>query len=139
MSDRTKNVAFAVVALVALSIIGVGLAQGDTSQPSDAERVDALAARIKCPFCSGESLKESQSTVAAEYRTLIEERVKAGVTDDGIIAEFVANFGDSYILDTSTTVWSFGLWIVPILGLLVGGGVVAWLYRSSRSRSGVAP
>lgn len=139
MSDRGKNLVFGVVALVAVTVIGVGLAQGDTSQPTDAERVDALAARIKCPFCNGESLKESQSSIAAEYRTLIKERVEAGATDDEIIAEFVANFGDSYILDTSTTVWSRGLWIVPMLGLLVGGGVVAWLYRSSRSRSDVTP
>ncbi|GMQ94137.1 MAG: hypothetical protein BMS9Abin12_1621 [Acidimicrobiia bacterium] len=139
MSDRAKNVVFVVIALVALSVIGVGLAGGDTSQPTDAERVDSLAARIKCPFCNGESLKESQSSIAAEYRALIAQRVETGATDDEIIGEFVANFGESYILDTSTTGWSVGLWIVPMLGFIVGGGVVFWLYRSSRSRSGVTP
>ncbi|MFV1969741.1 MAG: cytochrome c-type biogenesis protein CcmH [Acidimicrobiia bacterium] len=137
MSDRMKNVAFAVVALVAISVIGVGLGQTDTSPPTDAERVDALAARIKCPFCNGESLYDSQASIAVEYRTLIRERVEAGATDDEIIAEFVANFGDSYILDTSTTGWSFGLWMVPMLGFIVGGAVLVWLSMSSRSRSRV--
>ena len=132
-----KNVAFAVIAIVAISVIGVGLGRGDTTPPTDAERVDALAARIKCPFCNGESLYDSQSTIANEYRTLIRERVEAGATDDEIIAEFVANFGDSYILDTSTTGWSLGLWIVPVLGFIVGGVVIAWLSVSSRSRSRV--
>ncbi|GMR02628.1 MAG: hypothetical protein BMS9Abin20_0970 [Acidimicrobiia bacterium] len=137
MSDRAKNVTFIAVALIALSVIVVGLNQGNTSQRTDEDRVDALAATIKCPFCNGESLKESQSSIAAEYRALIKQRVEAGVTDDEIIAEFAANFGDSYILDTSTTKWSAALWIVPLLAIIVGGGVLAWLWRSSRSRSRV--
>ncbi len=137
MSDRTKNFTFVAVALIALSVIVVGLNQGNTSQRTDEDRVDALAATIKCPFCNGESLKDSQSSIASEYRALIKQRVEAGATDDEIIAEFAANFGDSFILDTSTTKWSTALWIVPLLAITVGGGVLAWLWRSSRSRSRV--
>jgi len=91
----------------------------------------------KCPFCNGESLKESQSSVAAEYRALIAERIAAGLTDEEIIDEFAARFGDSYILDTSTTGWSIALWIVPILAISLGASVVTWMYRSARRRSEV--
>ncbi len=134
MSDKLKNAIFAGLAVFAFGVIVVGLVQSDTSAPTEAERVDALASAIKCPFCNGESLKESQSTVAAEYRVLIAQRVAEGATDDEVIAEFAANFGDSYILDTSTSSWSIVLWIVPVLAVTLGVSVVLWMYTSARRR-----
>jgi len=135
MTDRTKNMIFGAIGAVALLVIVAGLASGDSTPPTEAERVDTLASAIKCPFCNGESLKESQSSVAAEYRALIAQRVADGATDEEVIDEFAAKFGDSYILDTSTTSWSIALWIVPILAISLGAGVVTWMYRSARRRS----
>ena len=139
MSDRAKNLIFGAIGALALMVIVVGLTQGGTTAPTDAERVDALASSIKCPFCNGESLSESQSSVAAEYRVIIAQRVADGATDDEVIDEFVANFGDSYILDTSTSRWSLVLWIVPILAIVAGATVVAWMYRSGKQRTKISP
>ena len=82
MSERTTNMVVLGAALVALVVIVVGLASGDTAEPTAEDRVAALSEAIKCPFCSGESLAESPSGVAAEYRALIAERVAAGYTDE---------------------------------------------------------
>jgi len=138
MTDRVKNVAYGAIAVVALVVIVAGLTSGDDAPPTDAERVDTIASAIKCPFCNGESLKESQSSVAAEYRAIIADRVASGMTDEEIIDEFAAQFGDSYILDTSTTGWSIALWIVPILAISVGAGVVTWMYKAGRRRAKVS-
>jgi cytochrome c-type biogenesis protein CcmH len=139
MSDTAKNLVFGAVGALALIVIVVGLAQGGSTIPTDAERVDALASAIKCPFCNGESLAESQSSVAAEYRVIIQQRVDDGATDDEVIDEFAANFGDSYILDTSTSSWSIVLWLVPMLAIAAGVAVVAWMYRSGKRRTNVNP
>jgi cytochrome c-type biogenesis protein CcmH len=138
MSDRVKNLIFGGVAVLALVVIVAGLTQGSSSEPTDAERVDSLASSIRCPFCNGESLSESQSTVAAEYRVIIAQRVADGATDDEVIEEFAANFGDSYILDTSTSRWSVALWIVPVLAIVAGAAAVAWMYRSGKQRTKVS-
>jgi len=137
MSDKVKNMIFGAIGALALIVIVVGLAEGGAPVPTDAERVNALASSIKCPFCNGESLSESQSSVAAEYRVIIAQRVADGATDDEVIDEFAANFGDSYILDTSTSSWSLALWIVPILAIVGGVVVVAWMYSSGRQRGKV--
>jgi cytochrome c-type biogenesis protein CcmH len=138
MSDKTKNIIFAVVAVVALAVIVIGLGRGDASPPTDEERVEALASSIKCPFCNGESLAESQASVGGEYRVIIAQRVADGATDDEVIAEFAANFGDSYILDNSTNRWGPVLWIVPILAIAGGAAVVTWMYRSGKQRTKVS-
>jgi cytochrome c-type biogenesis protein CcmH/NrfF len=62
---------------------------------------------------------------------LIAEQVKEGMTDEEIIDEFAANFGDSFILDTSTSPWSIALWVVPLTALLLGVGAVLMMKREA--------
>jgi len=130
MSERTKTIAAVVVSLVAVSVIAAGLLASPVAAPTAQDRVASLSAAIKCPFCNGESLADSGSGVAADYRALIAERVSDGATDDQIRAEFADKFGDSYILDTSTSGWSVALWVIPIIAL-VGGGIAIVLFRRS--------
>ena len=95
----------------------------------------ALSSAIRCPFCNGESLAESPSGVAGDYRALIAERVAAGASDDEIIQEFAENFGDSFILNTSTSAWSVALWVIPTIALVGGIGVVVVIGRRSKNRA----
>jgi cytochrome c-type biogenesis protein CcmH len=131
MSDNAKSIIAIAVSAAALVFIVVGLISSPTAEPTAQERIDALASVIRCPFCNGESLAESSSSVAADYRQLISERVDAGLTDDQIRQEFVENFGEAILLDTSTSRWSLTLWLVPLVVLLVGAGVIVWMRRTS--------
>lgn len=136
MSDRARNIIVIGVSVVALSVIVLGLSSGPTAEASAEDRIAALSASIRCPFCNGESLADSQASVAADYRSLIAEQVEAGATDGEIIDAFAANFGDSFILDTSTTPWSVALWVIPAAALLIGGGAVLLMKRrTSKSRT----
>ena len=135
MTERTKNILFAAVAMVALVVIVFGLNSGSESPRTAEDRVETLSASIRCPFCNGESLAESPSGVAGDYRALIAERVAAGATDREIIDEFAENFGDSFILDTSTSPWSVALWVIPVVALLGGAGVVLYVGRRSKHRT----
>ena len=136
MSRQLKSILPIAVGVLALVVIVVGLSSSPSTEPTDEDRVAALSASIKCPFCSGESLADSASSVAADYRDLIAIRVAAGASDDEIIDEFAANFGDSFILDTSTSNWSFILWLVPVVMLGVGVAAIIALRRSTERRAG---
>lgn len=134
MSDRTKNLIALAIGGAAALVIVFGLVSGDAVEPTPEERVASLSAQIKCPFCNGESLADSASGVAGDYRTLIAEQVALGYSDDQILDEFADNFGESYVLDNGRLRWSATLWALP-LGVLVGGVVVVVAMRqSSRKR-----
>ena len=136
MSDRARNIIVIGISVVALSVIVLGLSSGPTAEASAEDRIVALSASIRCPFCNGESLADSQASVAADYRSLIAEQVEAGATDEEIIDAVAANFGDSFILATSTTPWSVALWVIPAAALLIGGGAVLLMKRrTSKSRT----
>lgn len=132
MSERTRNIIAIGLSVVALAVILFGFSSDPASAPTAEDRVASLSGSIRCPFCNGESLADSQAGVAADYRDLIAERVAAGATDEEILEEFAANFGDSFILDTSTSAWSVALWVIPALALIGGAGVVVWMRRKTK-------
>ena len=137
MPDRTKSLLAIALTIAALAVTVIGFARSPGAAPTDEERVAALAASIRCPFCNGESLADSGSGVAADYRTLIAERVAAGATDEQIRQEFADNFGEAYLLDSSSR-WSIALWLVPLAALVGGAAVILWMRRASRRREEVA-
>jgi cytochrome c-type biogenesis protein CcmH len=132
MSEHVRSIIAIALSAAALVVIVVGLAASDQPPVNAEERVAALSASIKCPFCNGESLAESGSGVAADYRQLIAERVAAGYTDDEIRQEFADNFGDSFILDTSTSSWALALWIIPMVAMAAGVAVVVSMRRAAK-------
>lgn len=138
MTDPMKTILPIALSAIALGVIVVGLAGSPSSEPTTEERVSSLAASIKCPFCNGESLEDSASAVAADYRNLIEQRVEEGATDEEILDEFASNFGESFILDTSTSGWSFLLWALPVAALIGGMVAISVLRRESIAKAGSA-
>ena len=137
MSKTMKTILPIAIGAIALGIIVVGLAGGEPAEPTDEERVEAIAAAIKCPFCSGESLADSTSSVAEDYRLIIEERVEAGATDKEVLDEFAASFGESYILDSSRSGWTAILWALPAVVLIGGIFAIVGLRRASKESSEV--
>jgi cytochrome c-type biogenesis protein CcmH len=129
MSERARNVFTATVSFAALLVMVVGLwPQAEvTTDPS--ERSDAIAARLKCPFCAGESLADAQSGVARDLRTLIDERVASGASDAEVIDEFVDRYGEQILLDPPRTGWGVGLWLVPLLVVGLGAWAILGLRR----------
>lgn len=138
MSDRSKSILAISLSVAALAVVVIGLAASPGTEPTDDERVEALAATIRCPFCNGESLAESSASVAADYRALIAERVAAGRSDAEIRQEFADNFGEAFLLDTPDDGWSIALWLVPIAVLLIGVVVILSLRRRADTSEGVS-
>ena len=139
MSDRFKSILPLAIGAIALVVMVVGLSSTSSTEPTAEDRVAALSDSIKCPFCNGESLADSASGVAADYRALIAVRVAEGASDEEILDEFAANFGDSFILDTSTSGWSLALWLAPVVMLGIGSVAIVALRRSTKRRTGVEP
>lgn len=136
MTDPMKTILPIALSAIALGVIVVGLAGSPSGEPTTEQRVSTLSASIKCPFCNGESLQDSASAVAADYRDLIEQSINEGATDQEILDEFADNFGESFILDTSTTGWVFLLWALPVAALIGGIVAISVLRRESVTKAG---
>jgi cytochrome c-type biogenesis protein CcmH len=136
MSDRRTNLLWFVVPAIAVGILLIGLLPGDRGAEDPEARAYNLAVSLKCPICAGESLAGSQTDLAKDLRTRIDEEIAAGRTDEEIVDMFVAAYGEQVLLDPPSTGWGVVLWAVPLGLLAVGVVAIVGLRRKNRETVG---
>ncbi|HSM44244.1 MAG TPA: cytochrome c-type biogenesis protein CcmH [Acidimicrobiia bacterium] len=122
MSERIRNVVTAVV----LATMAVALAALVLTNPTDADRVEAIGERIKCPVCQGESIANSPSEMARDMMSLVEERVEQGASDEAIVDDLLASYSGAVLLDPPVSGSTLILWLAPLGALVVGAWVILW-------------
>jgi cytochrome c-type biogenesis protein CcmH len=120
-----------VLALVALVVVA---ARGPGHPPTVTERINAIAANLRCPVCQNLSVADSPSELARDMRAEIGRRLQAGQTKEQIDAYFVAKFGRWILLTPDTGGIGLFAWLTPVLAAVVGG-LVAWAVVLRRRRS----
>ncbi len=136
MSDRRLNLLWFIVPAIAVGILLVGLLPGDQGVEDPEARAYNLAVSLKCPICAGESLAGSQTDLAKDLRTRIDEEIAAGRTDEEIVDMFVAAYGEQVLLDPPSTGWGVALWAVPLGVLAIGVVTIVGLRRKNRETVG---
>lgn len=94
------------------------------------ERLRALDSSVLSPFCPGRLLKDCPSTAATELRNKIGKDIQVGKSDQEILSDLIAQYGES--IRAAPLFQGFGItaWVVPML-FIVGGLIlgVVWLRR----------
>jgi cytochrome c-type biogenesis protein CcmH len=102
------------------------------------DQVRAIAKTLRCPVCSGETVADSNAEVSVQMRGVIRQKLEAGESPDQIKAYFVARYGESILLTPQSTGFTLGVWVMPVIALLVGFVIVLAVLRSW-SRRGDGP
>ena len=115
--------------LLGLLVFAAPAAAG--SRPSES----AIETMLVCPVCH-ETLDESNAPVAQEMKATIRKRIAEGWTQKQIIDEMVANFGPGVLSTPSKHGFDLLAWVLPIGGVVVGGGAIGWLAWTWSRRRG---
>ena len=110
--------------LVAIAILATALAVAWSARPqpvSGGDRVDRIAAELRCPVCQGLSVEDSPSDTARSMKALIATRVAEGRTDDEIRAEFQRSYGDWILLSPPLLSANGLVWLAPLAAVIAGG------------------
>lgn len=109
----------ALVVVVALSLGSFG-----GSERTDAERSQDLAASIRCPQCSSQSVAQSQTPSAKGVKVVIDDQVALGRSDEEI-RDFVASrFGRDVLLDPASQGFGALVWALPVAVAIVAVGAL---------------
>ena len=135
MSDRARSVVFAAAMVIMAGVLALMI----STQPAEADRVQAIGVQIKCPVCQGESIANSPAQMAQDMMALVAERVGTGATDSQIIDELLASYSGAVLLDPPTSGNTLILWLAPLLVLAGGIGVIVWWKRHPGEESETAP
>jgi cytochrome c-type biogenesis protein CcmH len=123
------------IMLAAVLATVLALAWSARPQPiTDAQRVDHIAAELRCPVCQGLSVQDSPSETARAMKDLVAKRVSEGRTDDEIRAEFQRSYGDWILLSPPLLSPNGLVWLAPLAAVIAGA-----LFALDRARTRAAP
>ena len=125
------------LALLVLCLLSsVALAQvQEEERPSDdpviEQRLAKLSKELRCLQCQNQTLADSPAGLAADLRREIREQMKAGKSDQEIIAFLTQRYGDFILYKPRVTYTTYLLWFGPFV-LLLGGLYVLFRYIKQR-------
>ena len=106
------------------------LANTQLRDPAQEAKARDLMATLRCLVCQGQSIADSDASMAGDMRALVRSRIAAGETPDSVRAWLIGRYGDYVSYDPPLSAATWPLWLAPI-ALLVLGAVIA---RSSFRR-----
>ena len=89
----------------------------------------ALATQLRCPVCQGLSLQDSPSELAQQMRAVIKDQLRAGRTPAQVRDYFISKYGEWILLQPEPHGFNLAVYLLPVLGLLAGGGVIVLAAR----------
>ena len=99
------------------------------------QKARSIFHELKCVVCEGQSLADSDATLAAQMRDHVRRLVQEGKSEQQILDQFRDSYGDRILLTPPVEPTTMLLWLAPLLLLGIGGFVV---YRTTRPQQGNA-
>jgi cytochrome c-type biogenesis protein CcmH len=95
-------------------------------------RARDIGKELRCLVCRNQSIDDSEADLAHDLRVLVRERLKAGDSNDEVVAYIRARYGDFVLLRPPFEVSTWLLWGGPLLFLLIGlWGIGRYLRRQA--------
>lgn len=126
------------VLLAVLAFIGAiwsYMSLHNSTQETLDQHVQHIASQLKCPICQGESVAESQVSLAQEMRGVIRQKIQEGESDQQIIQFFSDRYGSQIVWSPPLSGFGVLAWLVPIMLLLTGIGIVALTLQNWRTNA----
>src|SRR6266704_3529756 len=99
--------------------------------PRIEQRMHALTQQLRCLVCQNETLADSQADLAEDLRRQVREQMKAGKSDQEIIAFLTQRYGDFVLYRPPVKSTTYLLWFGPFVFLL-GGTLLLYRYVKHR-------
>ena len=95
------------------------------------ERARNLSKQLRCLVCQNQSIDDSDADLARDLRREVRNQIAAGTSDDAIIDQLRAKYGDYVLLNPPLDQATLFLWLSP-LGFILLGGLIVMMARRQR-------
>lgn len=87
-------------------------------------RTHDVGALLRCPVCQGMSVADSPAEMAVNMKEQVRDLLARGYTEEQILAYFELSYGEFVLLEPKFDGMNATVWLLPVIGLLIGGAVV---------------
>src|SRR5918993_2573329 len=130
---KTNLVFYLLLLLSTVAPVAAQQARPMAEDPVLEERLMNLSRELRCLVCQNETLADSRADLAVDLRNEIREQMKAGKTDQEIVAFLTARYGDFVLYRPPVKASTYFLWFGPFV-LLLGGLFLLFRYLKQRRR-----
>ena len=127
-SAPTRRGAWVILGLVVVVALAVAFWPRGGHETESAH-VRRLASEFRCVDCEGLSVAESATASARIERRDIAARVRSGDSDEAIRGWYVGKYRESVLLKPSSRGVGILVWVLPVLGLLLGAAALGFALR----------
>lgn len=104
-------------------------AEEQLTDPALEARARDLSKQLRCLVCQNQSIDDSDADLAKDLRAEVRKQLLGGADDKTILSNLQEKYGDYVLLNPPVSLATIGLWATPILGLLLGGGLIVYSRR----------
>ena len=126
-----KHVSILILVLISLAAPARAKEAKPVEDPQIDQRMQALTQQLRCLVCQNETLADSRADLAEDLRKEIREQMKAGKSDQEIIAFLTQRYGDFVLYKPPVKATTYLLWFGPFV-LLLGGTLLLYRYLKHR-------
>jgi cytochrome c-type biogenesis protein CcmH len=117
-----------IVLIILLALACSGPLVAKEAQPNEdpklEQRMKALTEQLRCLVCQNETLADSRADLAEDLRQQIREQMRAGKTDQEILAFLTQRYGDFVLYNPPVKPTTYLLWFLPFILLIAGTGML---------------
>jgi len=92
-------------------------------------RARNLSQKLRCLVCQNQSIDDSDADLAKDLRREVRAQLVQGKTDEAILSDLRAKYGDYVLLTPPLAANTMALWLAPIGFLLLGIGITLGVRR----------
>ena len=126
-----KRIVFLISLVICFASVALAKEAKPAEDPQIEQRMRALTEQLRCLVCQNETLADSRADLAEDLRKEIREQMKAGKSDQEIIAFLTQRYGDFVLYKPPVKSTTYLLWFGPFVLLFAGTGVL-YLYLKKR-------
>ena len=104
-----------------------------TVAPEYQERYEKLLSELRCLVCQNQTVAESPSGLADDFRIEVKEMLERGATDEEILTFMSDRYGDFVLYKPPVKARTYFLWAGPFV-LLIGGLVIVIMLVKKRAQ-----
>ena len=93
-----------------------------------------ITKNLRCLICQGQSIYDSDSEFANSLKTLVDEKLKDGLSENQIYDHLQDIYGEWILYNPKFNKSTYILWILPILIFLLGGAIIFKNLKIKRNR-----
>jgi len=105
------------------------LANTQLRDPAQEAKARALMETLRCVVCQGQSIADSDASMAGDMRALVRSRIAAGETPQAIRKWLIERYGDYVTYDPPLQPATWALWFAPVALLLIGAAIARSSFR----------